>query len=530
MASRYPETKVLDYCFNPVRLNVDDEVVYVPCGKCDGCLLHKANEWSMRLGSEIEDNELCIFFTLTYNNKYLPTFKSLCYIKNKNGVESHLFTCDHDRNIRFNGNEDVLRKEDFQTTKKCDFLFQDDLLGVNYNIFDMPNSFNGIKATNLTMDKVYFPYSSKRDFQLYLKLLRKDLYELNEQNYFSEKKTKEQLQFRYFGISEYGETLLRPHIHAVVLPNDPEVADYLCYTGLFKNWSMCDKNMFQQHCHFADSGCRGYITQYLTCNSLLPSVYKDVRIKPWRLSSKGSAIGYYGYDKKEVCENYSIGVDEYSKSISRLDERYLLRYPKDLGIRLFPKCYEYRKKDFHGLYGLYSIYWRYVRYGTEYPCIEEHINRFLASANIADVQAVKTCFKVCQMMHWHPHTYVYTLDMFYYKNAMSALRTWYEFQQKCTNVYEIIRSYTNVQDYRQRLDASTLSDYQRYVFSEFLSSLGLDFFSIIWSEFDSLLNRVDKVYTCEVSDILADMVKMPKFNEKYGLSPNNTKEVKTQRG
>ena len=72
MASRYPSTKVLDYCFNPVRLNIDDSVVYVPCGKCDGCLLHKANEWSMRLGAEIEDNTLCIFFTLTYNNKYLP--------------------------------------------------------------------------------------------------------------------------------------------------------------------------------------------------------------------------------------------------------------------------------------------------------------------------------------------------------------------------------------------------------------------------------------------------------------------------
>ena len=108
MASRYPTSQVLDYCFNPLRIVHNNEVSYVPCGKCDGCLLHKANEWSMRLGSEIEDNELCIFFTLTYNNKYLPTFKFLCLDKKKNGVESHLFTCDHDRNIRFNGKEDVL--------------------------------------------------------------------------------------------------------------------------------------------------------------------------------------------------------------------------------------------------------------------------------------------------------------------------------------------------------------------------------------------------------------------------------------
>ena len=51
MASRYPETRVLDYCMSPVRLVVDNEVIYVPCGKCDGCRLHKANEWSMRLST-----------------------------------------------------------------------------------------------------------------------------------------------------------------------------------------------------------------------------------------------------------------------------------------------------------------------------------------------------------------------------------------------------------------------------------------------------------------------------------------------
>ena len=72
MASRFPSTKVATYCFNPVHVVDNDKDLLVPCGKCDGCLLHKANEWSMRLVNEIESNTFSIFFTLTYDNYYLP--------------------------------------------------------------------------------------------------------------------------------------------------------------------------------------------------------------------------------------------------------------------------------------------------------------------------------------------------------------------------------------------------------------------------------------------------------------------------
>lgn len=124
-------------------------------------------------------------------------------------------------------------------------------------------------------------------------------------------------------------------------------------------------------------------------------------------------------------------------------------------------------------------------------------------------------------MNWHPHTYVYTLDMFYYKNAMSALRYWYKFQESTSDKYAIIQSYTNFSDYRQKFDSDTLEENERLVFTWFLSSFGLDIYDIIWSDFDMFLSRVSSDYTGEVSDILTDMVKMPKFNEKFGLSPNS---------
>lgn len=45
----------------------------VPCGKCDGCRLDRANDWATRITNEFETwNNQGIFVTLTYNDKNLP--------------------------------------------------------------------------------------------------------------------------------------------------------------------------------------------------------------------------------------------------------------------------------------------------------------------------------------------------------------------------------------------------------------------------------------------------------------------------
>lgn len=517
MASRYPTTKVLDYCYNPVRLVLDDhQVQYVPCGKCDGCKLHSANEWSMRLGSEIEDNLLAIFFTLTYDNHFLPTFRKvgkdrkdkLLFDDQSGEILNRLdnvFTCRHRHNWRFAGNRCTLRDEDFNGRSVY---------------WKLPECFQGIDATNYNCDTLYFPYSSKRDFQLYLKLLRKDLYELNKKGFFGRILSKDEISFRYYSISEMGETLLRPHIHAVILPNNPQVADYLCYEGLYKSWQMCRKDLFQQHCHFCDSGCRVYITQYLTCGANLPSVYKDPRIKPWRLCSKGRAIGFNHFNEAQVCEDYSIGIDTYSKNISRLNERYILRYPKGLGNRLFPKCFEYRKKDFLGLYRVYSVLWHFGR-NPRWKGSEYLVDRLSQTVNPADLQAAKTCLKICDLMSWHPFTYVYTLDMYWYKQSMAALKMWYDWQSSQNNVYKIIASYANFNEYKENLLGHTISFRKIRVLDLFVRGFGLSIDSVVWSDVDTFTSKVDPEYSSEVSDILTDMVKMPKFNEKFGFSPNS---------
>lgn len=49
----------------------------VPCGKCDGCRLDKANDWATRITNEAETwDNIGLFVTLTYNPKNLPFTKS----------------------------------------------------------------------------------------------------------------------------------------------------------------------------------------------------------------------------------------------------------------------------------------------------------------------------------------------------------------------------------------------------------------------------------------------------------------------
>lgn len=56
---------------------ISDQLVYVPCGKCIGCRLAKALEWSTRITDEAEMWEHNTFITLTYDEENLPEHRSL---------------------------------------------------------------------------------------------------------------------------------------------------------------------------------------------------------------------------------------------------------------------------------------------------------------------------------------------------------------------------------------------------------------------------------------------------------------------
>lgn len=53
------------------------EILDIPCGKCLGCRLDKANEWAVRMYLESKRWKNACFITLTYNEQNLPKDKKL---------------------------------------------------------------------------------------------------------------------------------------------------------------------------------------------------------------------------------------------------------------------------------------------------------------------------------------------------------------------------------------------------------------------------------------------------------------------
>ena len=69
------------FIFNPYsRKNV-----LVKCGKCPSCLQEKAFARAQRIKNNYSDGTICLFFTLTYSNDFIP------YIDRDDVYEASLF-------------------------------------------------------------------------------------------------------------------------------------------------------------------------------------------------------------------------------------------------------------------------------------------------------------------------------------------------------------------------------------------------------------------------------------------------------
>lgn len=487
MSSRFPTSFHMSYCYHPVRISKNGITYYVPCCKCNGCLLHRANSLSFRVGDEIESTPHSIFFTLTYSNKYVP--KIQCRVQD--GL-FHWYSAAN--NIRFNGVRDVLRDPVCFSSK--------------YHLFAPLKNYD---------DDHVIGYCSKSDIQLWLKLLRKDIYE----NFNISSGA-----FRYYIIAEYGpgksplQGKFRPHYHGIIFPKNKEIATYLIRFGLYKNWQMCDKGLFEQYTKFCDSGTRHYVTEYITGTSSLPELLSHTKeIKPFVLMSKqNGALGTCSFDRKEVSKAVEQGIDSYYKSVSRIERNYLFQYPKALTDSLFPKCSRYSLLSFAGLLRIYGYLYNVRQVGYELASLFDGLSELSSQ----DVQASRCCLKVCDLMSWTPYYYTEVLVDFYYRKAMSALRFQYEFQEAHINdPFICIAWFNNWQSWLTE-PCNTSYWFTRHYDTRcwFLQSFGLDVNMPDWY-FDNIKAVSDNYhYVLECDDIISSADKSKKVNSLVGLAPH----------
>ena len=488
MGSRFAQSFHIDFCYNPVRISKNGLVMYVPCGKCNGCLLQKANTWSFRLGDEIECSSNAIFFTLTYDNDHVP--KMRCNVENG---RYHWFSCSG--NVRYNGKTDVYREA-------LDF----------YSPYTLRAPLKNYK------DKDVVGYLCKSDLQLYFKLLRKKIYDKFGISTGS---------FRYYVVGEYGpgkdanRGKFRPHYHCIIFPCNSEVASFLMESALFESWKMCDRTLFTDYSKYCDSGARHYVTEYVTGITYLPPLLsKTEEIRPFFLASKkNGCIGSVRFNAKKVCEDIERRVDQYTKEVSRIERNYIFFYPSSVINSLFPKCSRFRLLSFDGLLRVYGYLYEFRQAGFENLPVFDKPDRF----STQDYQASKACKRVCDLMNWSPFHYVEVLVEYYYRKEQRALRYQYEFQQKnISNPYLCMSFYSNfteiVLDHDYSCNFPSLSRMSELC-RQFILSFGLDpYTEFNYGTFLSYSNNCD--YESEVDSIISFADKSKKVNSVSGLSPH----------
>lgn len=493
MAGRFPQNKPFQRCFSPLTVFKNGIKYVVPCGRCEACRLDKANDWSMRLSDEIDSCPFPIFFTLTYNNKYLPRIRQVF----DGNVYRLILSPD---NVRFDGVKDVPRFDDIEEI-------------ISGRWIDIPKIQNFGRSDE-------FSFSSRRDVQLWLKNIRKDI-NLHFDNLDENGKIrdKQKTAIRYFIISEYGPTTFRHHIHGIIFAFDYEVAEYLLRTSLYQNWQMCDKTLFDQYAHYCDGGASGYVTQYINSFANLPQVLRYAHFKPFRFCSKNPSIGFYRFSPSEIYEALFAGNGEYIKTIANVERTFLFPYPSKYMFRLFPKCQRFSLLSYSGLRSVYGKLYRYVvvrRY--KYNTVCDFLRKTLQPI---DYTATRKCYDFCVTYNCPPDVYLYLLDMYYYKVAMASLKKWYTWQSEhMDDIPLVLSSYVNLSELSDLYFQS--KNTMRMALDLFFSSFGIDVLDYVCKNRNKYVvaDDVKDKFRLEVSDIISGMTKMSKFNELTGNCPH----------
>lgn len=132
-------------------------------------------------------------------------------------------------------------------------------------------------GTNFHDDKVVCPSISKVDVQKFLKRLRKSISEITDDK-----------SFKYYIVSEYGPTTLRPHYHGIFfdLPcfsKDSQIQRSQVCKLIDRSW-----NLGFVRVDPVTEGRISYVTKYISCITELPKEYTP----PFRLISKGLGANY----------------------------------------------------------------------------------------------------------------------------------------------------------------------------------------------------------------------------------------------
>lgn len=269
MITKELQNKLVTRCQHPrtVVNKYTHESVVVSCGHCPSCILRRSAVQTNLLTTYSAQFRYIYFVTLTYAPRFLPTLEvsvvetctddiaDVSCVPNIDDLDAG------DPNTYLFGFRSVPRSSSVKVKNSTvERTFKDPEVRFSYPM--KPKELLSIlgKINHNVPNRI--PYVCNRDLDLFLKRLR---------SYYPDEK------LRYYAVSEYGPTSLRPHWHLLLFSNSERFSQTVC-ENVSKAWSYgrCDASLSRG---FAAPYVASYVNSFVTLPDFYTQMPKVVRPK-----------------------------------------------------------------------------------------------------------------------------------------------------------------------------------------------------------------------------------------------------------
>ncbi len=300
-------------CENPKRVynKYIDDYVWTGCGKCPSCKRRRAAKWISRLEAERRQHVVSMFVTLTYDEKSLPVLKF---------------------------SEDCFQSEPLYDASGR--VLRDDLICIPSSEINESLSEADADLLRSMMALRGIPYASVSDCQKFHKRLNKYIHDEISHHYKN---------FRYFLVSEFGSTTLRPHFHCIYYLDSWDIA------SRFKEAVNACWKYGIVDVQFIESSATSYVANYLNELFSLPSFYEHRQIRPFFLCSKRPSIGSFNEFSTSDQEIFDECLTQLPTSDNGSTEIRFAPLLPSIENRLFPRLPFYRSLPDYAKSQLYRL-------------------------------------------------------------------------------------------------------------------------------------------------------------------------------
>lgn len=269
MITKELQNKLVTRCQDPrtVVNKYTQEPVLASCGSCPSCILRRSGIQTNLLTTYSAQFRYVYFVTLTYAPRFLPTLAvsiietctddiaDVPCVPNINNLDAG------DPNTYLFGFRSVPRSSSVKLKNSTvERTFKDPEVRFTYGM--KPKELLSIlgKIKHYVPNRI--PYVCNRDLDLFLKRLR---------SYYPDEK------LRYYAVSEYGPTTLRPHWHLLLFSNSERFSKTVC-ENVSKAWSYgrCDVSLSRG---FAAPYVASYVNSFVALPDFYTQMPKVVRPK-----------------------------------------------------------------------------------------------------------------------------------------------------------------------------------------------------------------------------------------------------------